>query len=115
MSITTSYVARTGSNFVSYANAAYAENVLGGAFTPISALVANNGAADRWFMAFMSTTKPANGESPTLCVRVNTGEQLNVPIGIRFVFGLTWVASSTAGTLTYDAAATLGVQIRYEV
>jgi hypothetical protein len=114
MSISTTYVSRAGNNYDSYANAAYAEDRIGGPCTIISAMVANNGASDRWFMMFMSTTKPANGESPTVCVRVNTGEQVNVPISMRFVFGVTWVVSSTATTLTYDAAATFGVQLRYE-
>ena len=79
----------------------------------LSALVANNGASDRWWMLFNATSVPANGTVPVFAVRVNAGDQLSVPLDYRFATGVTWQASSTSATLTADTSATLGVKLEY--
>jgi hypothetical protein len=75
--------------------------------------VCNDGASDRYLMLFDTTTVPVDTTIPAFSVRVNSGEQLLVPLHLKCATSLTWAVSSTNGTLTADAV-TFGVQVTYE-
>ena len=78
----------------------------------------NVGASTVYLFVYDSATKPADGSSAHIFVpiAIEAGAVFSIAL-IRprsFATGLTWVASSTDGTLTYASGATVQVSAEYE-
>lgn len=76
----------------------------------------NTGGAKRWFMLFDLVAVPANGAQPVIAWPVPAEGVLIVPLPRprAFATGVSWAISSTAGTLTVDAAALFRVHLELE-
>jgi hypothetical protein len=76
----------------------------------------NEGSSERWVMIFASATVPGNGAEPVLAYRVPAGGFFadEMPRAKSFSSGISWAASSTAGTLTIDSGATFRMNFEVE-
>lgn len=77
----------------------------------------NEGAAARWLMIFNQSGVPANGTEPRYAIAVPAGQSFSLSLAEPRFFhnGIVWMVSSTAGSLTLDAAATFRVNAEIEV
>lgn len=67
----------------------------------------NNNAAVRYFHVYNSTTVPADGTVPIICIPVAAGGTFSIsyqPFGKPFTTGMSWANSTTAATKTVGGA-----------
>jgi hypothetical protein len=83
-----------------------------------SLTASNEGAAAVWLMLFDSTTRPSNGASNWLFIPFPfqaspSCASFVLDVRYKFVNGVYWVCSATAGTLTAATGATMNITVSY--
>lgn len=107
--------------WLAFVNASQVENAIASAAVVRRVRVANSTVSHQTWMAFDSATRPADSTVPLFAIYLPPGggpatasRLVEYNIDHRFGTGLTWAVSSSHGTLSYNAAATMSVHIEYD-